>query len=143
MILDHVGIAVQDIEKSIEYWNTVFGYRQATDIVLNTRQKVLVTFLEKKDSLTIKLIQPSDESSSLNNFIKKRGGLHHLCFKTDNVEEQMVELKADGLKSLVSPQPGEAFDNNLIGFLFAKDNINIELIDTDIKASYIKDNSFK
>lgn len=139
MILDHIGVAVKDIVKSIDYWNNVFGYRQVTNIVLNTRQKVLVTFLEKKDSLTIKLIQPSDESSTLNSFIKKRGGLHHLCFKTENLEKKMVELSAVGLQSLVSPQPGEAFDNNLIGFLFAKDNINIELIDTDVKASCIKD----
>lgn len=134
MKIDHIGIAVKDIEQAIKYWNDVFGYKQATEVVLNTRQKVFVVFLELEDSISVKLIQPSEESSPLHNFIKKGGSLHHLCFKTDNLKEKVVELKELGLLSLTPPQPGEAFDNNLIAFMFAKNNLNVELIDTDIKA---------
>jgi len=36
MIIDHVGIAVRSIERSIEHWQTVFGYEQMTEIVTNT-----------------------------------------------------------------------------------------------------------
>ena len=138
MNIDHIGIAVKDINKSLKYWEDSFGYKQSTEIVLNTKQKVNVVFLEKDDSITIKLIQPSEESSTLTNFLKKGGSLHHLCFKTDNMEEKVIELKEKGLHSLVPPQPGEAFDNNLIAFLFTKDNMNIELIDTDIRAKKLE-----
>jgi methylmalonyl-CoA/ethylmalonyl-CoA epimerase len=138
MNIDHIGIAVKDINQAIQYWQNIFGYKQATEVVLNTRQKVLVSFMEKENSMTIKLIQPSEESSTLTNFIKKGGSLHHLCFKTDNLEEKIVELKGKGMLTLTPPQPGEAFDNNLIAFLFAKNNMNIELIDTDERAKRIE-----
>lgn len=137
MNIDHIGIAVKDINQAIEYWKDFFGYIQATEIVLNTRQKVLVTFMEKESSITIKLIQPSEDASPLHNFIKKGGSLHHLCFMTDDLEKKVIELKGKGMLTLTPPQPGEAFDNNLIAFLFAKNNMNIELIDTKKRAKRI------
>jgi catechol 2,3-dioxygenase-like lactoylglutathione lyase family enzyme len=49
MIIDHVAIAVRSIERSIEHWQTVFGYQQVTELVTNTRQKVRVVFLASAD----------------------------------------------------------------------------------------------
>jgi len=46
MKIDHIGIAVKDIEHAIKYWNDVFGYKQATEVVLNTRQKVFNVFIQ-------------------------------------------------------------------------------------------------
>lgn len=138
MHIDHVGIAVKNIEQAISHWETVFGYRQATEVVLNTLQKVYVVFLEKEGSMTIKLIQPSEESSSVTRFLQKGGTLHHLCFKTKNLENKVVELKENGLRLIVPPQPGEAFDNEPIAFFFGK-GMNIEVIDTDKRAKKIVD----
>jgi methylmalonyl-CoA/ethylmalonyl-CoA epimerase len=134
MIIDHIGIAVKDINKSISYWREMFGYRQATEIVFNTKQKVNVVFLEKEESLTIKLIEPSEESSSINNFLKNGGGLHHLCFKTTDINSKVIELSGKGMIKLTPPQTGEAFENELIAFLYGRDNLNIEIIETDKKA---------
>ncbi|MDC0584594.1 VOC family protein [Bacteroidales bacterium] len=139
MVIDHICIAVKDVDAAIKYWGKVFGYTQMTEVVLNTKQKVLVAFVEKENSTLVKLIQPSDDTSPLNNFMKKGGGFHHICFKTDDkLEEKVVELKANGLIPLVPPQTGEAFDNNLIAFMFGRGNLNVEVIDTDIKAKRIK-----
>ena len=141
MIIDHVGIAVKSLEPSIEYWKSVFGYEQMTNIVVNTRQKVRVVFLSKAESLTIKLIEPTDESSPVHRFTLRGGGLHHLCFKCDNVDNEIERLKTFNLKILAEPQPGEAFENNPIAFLFAKQGLNIELIDTEERAKRIKNTS--
>jgi methylmalonyl-CoA/ethylmalonyl-CoA epimerase len=135
MIIDHIGIAVRSITEGVEHWEKVFGYEQLTEIVVNTRQKVKVVFLTKKDSLTVKLIEPVDETSSIFEFAKKGGGLHHLCFKCDNMEYELRRLNTMGLRVLAGPQPGEAFDNENIAFLYAKQGLNIELIDTDKKAN--------
>ena len=78
MIIDHIGIAVKSINEAIKHGETVFGYKQKTEIVKNSRQKVLVAFLEKEDSIDIKLIQPSDIDSPIFKFASKGGGLHHL-----------------------------------------------------------------
>ena len=134
MIIDHIGIVVKDLEAGIAHWRDVFGYSQLTDVVVNKRQKVKVVFLEKKDSILIKLVTPLDKTSPVHAFARRGGGLHHLCFKCNNLEQELQRLKAHDLRVLVPPQPGEAFANENIAFLFAKMGLNIELIDTDKKA---------
>jgi len=134
MVIDHISIAVKDIMEGIAYWERVFGYKQMTGIVINSLQKVKVVFLKKKNSLTIKLIEPLEDNNSLINFVTRGGGFHHICFRCDNIDDGMKDLKNKGLITLVPPQPGEAFNNKNIAFLLAKYGINIELIDTDEKA---------
>ena len=137
MKIDHICFAVKNLQEGVLYWNNVFGYKQMTAIVTNTRQKVKVTFLCKDDSITIKLIEPLESNISLVNFVNRGGGFHHLCFKCDDIDDQLAELNKKGLLTLVPPQEGEAFNNNKIAFLLAKYALNIELIDTDEKARLI------
>jgi len=141
MIVDHIGIVVKSIEKGIEHWINVFGYEQMTEVVTNTRQKVKVVFMQKENSTLIKLVEPIDESSPAYNMARKGGGLHHIGFKCDNITDEIINLKKQGLRVIAEPQPGEAFDNKLIAFLFAKHGLNIELIDTDVKAKRLYDNN--
>jgi methylmalonyl-CoA/ethylmalonyl-CoA epimerase len=137
MVIDHIGIVVKNLEKGIEKWSALFGYNKMTEIVVNTRQKVKIVFLTKKDSLMIKLIEPTDETSPIYVFAKKGGGLHHLCFKCEEINKGVDYFKEKGLRILADPQPGEAFESNNIAFVYAGDGLNIELIDTDIKAQRI------
>jgi methylmalonyl-CoA/ethylmalonyl-CoA epimerase len=76
---------------------------------------------------------------SLLHFVTRGGGFHHICFKCDNIEEGVRDLREKGLITLVPPQPGEAFNNHDIAFLLAKYGVNIELIDTDEKAGILSD----
>jgi methylmalonyl-CoA/ethylmalonyl-CoA epimerase len=138
MKIDHICFAVSNLTEGITYWTNVFGYKQMTRIVENSRQKVKVTFLSKDDSILIKLIEPLESNQSLINFVKRGGGFHHLCFKSSNLDESFKELKDKGLISLVKPQPGEAFNNHDIAFLLGKYGLNIELIDTDEKAGILE-----
>lgn len=137
MKIDHIGIVVKNIEKGIQHWKNVFEYSQMTETVINTRQKVKVVFLKKEDSLPIKLIEPLDDSSPIYSYARKGGGLHHLCFKCGNVDMEIKVLREKGLRILSSPQPGEAFENENIAFLYGKQGLNIELIDTDKRAEML------
>ena len=85
----------------------------------------------------IKLIEPGEKNITLQNFVNQGGGFHHICFKCDNLNKKVAELKSKGVRLLVPPQPGEAFNNNDIAFFWSKNKINIELIDTDEKASIL------
>ena len=134
MKLDHICFAVKDLKEGIDYWEKVFGYRQLTQIVENTRQKVKVTFLSKDDSINIKLIEPVADNQSLITFVNRGGGFHHICFRCDDIDETLAGLTEKGLLTLVPPQPGEAFNNHKIAFLLARNGISIELIDTEEKA---------
>jgi methylmalonyl-CoA/ethylmalonyl-CoA epimerase len=134
MVIDHIGMVVQSIERGIEHWEKTFQYQKMTNVVVNSRQKVKVVFLTKPGSLTVKLIAPVDETSAAYRFAMKGGGLHHLCFKCADLNNELQRLKAVGLRVITPPEPGEAFENQNIAFVYAKFGLNIELIDTDLKA---------
>lgn len=137
MIIDHIGIVVKSIEPGISHWERVFQYKQMTQIVVNTRQKVKVVFLTKTDSTMIKLVEPIEETSPVYSFAQKGGGLHHLCFKCDDLDDEIARLKSMGFKVINNPAPGEAFENENIAFVYVQQGLNIELIDTDKKANII------
>lgn len=134
MIIDHIGIVAKSIDKGIKMWTEVSGYSQKTEILVNSRQKVKVVFLEKPGSTSVKIIEPSEESSAIFKFAQKGGGLHHLCFKCESLNGTLDRLALDGFRVLAGPEPGEAFDNENIAFVYATQGLNIELIDTDKRA---------
>jgi methylmalonyl-CoA/ethylmalonyl-CoA epimerase len=137
MQIDHIGIVVPSLDEAILHWQKVFGYRQHTRKVENSRQKVYVVFLKKEGSLPVKLLEPVDKTSPIYHFAKRGGGLHHLCFKCDNLKQEMRRMEKLGLRVLTPPEPGEAFANEDIAFIYAQNGLNIELIDTDKRASII------
>jgi methylmalonyl-CoA/ethylmalonyl-CoA epimerase len=135
MTLDHIGIVVRSLAEGIEQWETMFGYRQMTARVVNTRQKVNVVFMEKDGSPVVKLLEPTDETSSVYRFAKRGGGLHHLCFRCDDLSSGISRLEAAGARLITPPEPGEAFEDEDIAFVFAGGGLNIELIATDLKSA--------
>jgi len=90
--------------------------------------------MKKYNSIDIKLIEPIDKTSPVYSFCQKGGGLHHLCFKCEDMKIELNLMKSKGLRILTPPQPGEAFENENIAFVFAKQGLNIELIDTEKRA---------
>jgi methylmalonyl-CoA/ethylmalonyl-CoA epimerase len=138
MVIDHIGIVVPSLEESIRQWEEWYGYHKNSDIVENTRQQVRVVFLAKPDSLTIKLVEPIGVSSPVMTVSRRGGGLHHLCFRCDDLTSQLAHWEKKGAMVLVKPQPGEAFGNRDISFVLAEGNINIELIDTTEKVGWGK-----
>ena len=136
MVIDHIGIVVRSIEKGIRHWEEVFGYKQQTEIVTNSRQKVRVVFLTKENSLDVKLIEPSEADSTIARMAARGGGLHHLCFRCADISESLSQLNAKKQRVIAPPQPGEAFANNEIAFIYSQ-GVNIELIDTEERAKVI------
>ena len=94
-------------------------------------------FRSKEGSITVKLIEPAEGNQSLQNFVNRGGGFHHICFKCSDINEKLNELSDKGLLVLVPPQPGEAFNNHEIAFLLARYGLNIELIDTEERRGLI------
>ncbi|GAB4345539.1 MAG: hypothetical protein Kow006_02860 [Gammaproteobacteria bacterium] len=81
--------------------------------------------------MDIKLIEPSSRHSPLMEFLKRGEGLHHLCFKGKDTVKETEFLVGKGARLLAAPQPGEAFDDELIAFVYAGMGLNIEIIDTE------------
>jgi methylmalonyl-CoA/ethylmalonyl-CoA epimerase len=129
--LDHIGVQVKELAPSIDFFSRVFGYRQATEPVVNTLHRVEVVFLEKPGSLPIKLFRSVEDPRP------QPPRLHHLAFRVDDVAEAAAALAENGARILQAPAPGEAFDGEPIAFVFAG-GLNIELIDTDKRRGRIE-----
>lgn len=135
--IDHIAVAVRSVDEAAERLCPLLGYERATEKVTNTRQQVTVVFLERRDSLSIKLIEPAGADSPLWAFVKKGGGLHHVAFKTAAVAAACEDLAKRGARVIAAPQPGEAFDDHLIAFLYIGLGLNIEVVDTDERRARI------
>jgi len=130
--LDHVCVAVRSIRTAQKRLCNLLGYEPRTEIVENSRQKVLVAFLSRVGSTDIKLIEPSSEDSRLWSFLRRKGeGLHHLCFRMGDLRRDLPDLTARGLRLLGVPEPGEAFDDHDIAFGYGGFGLNLEFVDTD------------
>jgi methylmalonyl-CoA/ethylmalonyl-CoA epimerase len=136
MVIDHIGIVVRSLEAAIPSWVETFGYQQLTEPVSNSRQKVRVVFLHKEGSTTVKLVEPLEPSSPVYALSSRGGGLHHLCFRTDDMERALTDLAAARARVLVPPEPGEAFENEPIAFVFVQ-GLAMEIIATEKKARLI------
>jgi methylmalonyl-CoA/ethylmalonyl-CoA epimerase len=139
MVIDHIGVVVSSLEEGMKQWQNLFGYARNSDVVTNVLQKVRVVFLSKPGSITVKLVEPVDRTSPVYDVARRGGGLHHLCFRCEDLKTQVSDLQASGMRMIVSPQPGEAFNGADIAFLLSKGNLNIELIDTTEKAGWSHD----
>ena len=137
MTIDHLAIAVRNVEQAADRLCTLFGYTRHTQRITNTRQDVNVLFLRKDESLTLKLIEPASDHSPLWDFVRKGGGLHHICFKAPDIQAACADLTSKGARVIAPPQPGEAFDDELIAFLYAGLGLNVEVVDTDKRRGVI------
>jgi len=102
--LDHIGIAVRSIEAVKIY--EALGLK--IDHLENVEtQKVRTAFLSVGDS-NLELLEPTSDDSPIAKFIEKRGeGIHHICFRVDDIEAHLAKLKAEGYRLVnESPVPG-------------------------------------
>jgi methylmalonyl-CoA/ethylmalonyl-CoA epimerase len=136
VVIDHIGVVVSSMSDGIQQWQDLFGYRRASEVIENTRQKVKVVFLTKAGSTLIKLVEPSAADSPVSAFARRGGGLHHLCFRCNDIKVEIPLLQANGARFIVPPQPGEAFNGEDIAFFLTRNNLSVELIDTMQKLGF-------
>lgn len=92
--LDHIGIAVEELESSLEKWAKAFDFEKS-EIETLPHRGVRVAYLFPEKGPAIELISPLGEDSPVRKFLENRGeGIHHLCFQVKNLKKVMAELKA-------------------------------------------------
>ena len=104
--LDHIAIAVPDFEKAIKRFMEDFGLNfEGTEDV--EAAKTSTAFFPLPPT-SIELVHPLRGEGPIKTYLEKRGGgLHHLCFRSDNIDEDVARLKAKGYQFLSeAPSPG-------------------------------------
>ena len=125
--LDHIAIAVPDLEASIKRFMEDFGldYQGSEDV---EAAKTSTAFFPLPPT-SIELVHPLRGEGPIAKYLEKKGGgMHHLCFRSDNIEEDIARLKARGYQFL-SDGPSDGAHNSKVIFIHPKscDGVLIEL----------------
>ena len=107
MKIDHIAIAVNDVEESAKVYQQALGVDNIEfETVESEGVKVAIIELENG---RIELMQPTNDSSPIKKFLDKKGqGLHHMALDTDNIEDEVERMEGCGIQFLGKIRPGSA-----------------------------------
>jgi len=116
--IEHVGIAVKNLEKSKELFKKLLG--QASYKTENVESENVTTSFFKIGEQKIELLKSTAENSSISRFLDRRGeGMHHLALHVEDIPKEIQRLENEGF-SFVSKTPVKGADNKMIVFLHPK-----------------------
>ena len=125
--LDHIAVAVPDLEKAIKRFMEDFGLPfEGTEDVAAAKTSTAFFPLPPTN---IELVHPLNGEGPIAKYLEKKGGgLHHLCFRSDNIEEDVARLKERGYQFLTD-EPILGAHNSLAIFIHPKssDGVLIEI----------------
>ncbi len=109
--IDHVGVAVQDIQVALELFQRVFGTPPAQVQEL-ADQGVRATLIQVGQT-RVELLEPLGEDTPVGRFIQRRGeGLHHLAFNVSDLPGKLKVMEQQGLQ-LVDREPRKGLSGNI------------------------------
>jgi len=107
MKIDHIAIAVNDVESAVKQYREAFG---VTDVEFENieTEGVKVAILHLSNG-RIELMQPTNDNSPIKKFLEKKGeGMHHLALETDDIEGEVTRMEGCGIQFLGKIRPGSA-----------------------------------
>lgn len=127
--INHVCIAVLNIEETLEFYENLFGVTKSGEIETIEDQGVKAA-LVRVGASQLEFIQPIDNENGVAKFINRKGeGVHHICFEVDNLESRLQDLDLAGVR-LIDKEPRDGLSGT-IGFIHPKSTrgVLIELVD--------------
>ena len=121
--IEHIGIAVKNLEEAIKYYESVFGLEcYAIEEVKD--QKVKTAFFKLGDT-KIELLESTEEDGPIGKFIEKKGeGIHHIAFAVENIDQALKEVEEKGIR-LIDQTSREGAEGLNIGFLHPKSTFGV------------------
>lgn len=121
--IEHIGIAVNDLEASIEIYRNLLGVDCYKKEEVDT-EKVVTAFFQCGAS-KIELLKSTDEQGPIAKYIQKRGeGIHHIAFSVNNIRKEVQRLKELGFVVL-NEEPKKGADNKWVVFLHPKSSSGV------------------
>ena len=126
-VLDHVGIAVSDLQASLAFFKDVLGLHvdSSEEIV---SQRVRATFVSTGQS-TLEMLEATAPDSPIARFLEKRGpGLHHVALRVEDIDAALMHLKSRGIR-LIDEKARPGAEHALVAFIHpsAANGVLVEL----------------
>ena len=118
--LEHIGIAVRDLEVSIKTYETLLSTNCYKREIVES-EGVITAFFQTEHT-KIELLEATNEKSPIHKFIQKKGeGIHHMAFEVEDIKNEMSRLKKEGYR-LLNNEPKHGADDKLVCFIHPKDS---------------------
>jgi LAO/AO transport system kinase len=115
VVLDHVGIAVQDVTKALAFFRDALGLEVEMPEEVAS-QRVRAHFIPVGES-AIELLEATASDSAIAKYVEKRGpGIHHITLRVDDLRAVLEQLKARGVR-LVDQEPRPGAEGSLVAFI--------------------------
>jgi len=116
--IDHLGIAVKSLDEAVAFYEKALGLTcQGVEEVES--QKVRTAFFDVGGT-HIELLEPTSEESPIAKFMAKNGeGIHHVAYKTDDIQGQLNQARESGCK-LINEEPVPGAGGKKVAFLHPK-----------------------
>lgn len=129
--IHHIGYLVKHIDKAMAEFERL-GYDAVSEVTYDDLRKIRICFMEK-DGYRIELVSPADSSSIVSGLIKKyKNSPYHLCYETQDFENDLAALTEEGFTAIDTPAPAPALQNRRVVFLMNPFLGMIELLETNI-----------
>jgi len=116
--IDHIGIAVHNLENSNELFSKLFG--QAAYKTEEVASEGVKTSFFMCGPNKIELLEATNENSPIAKFLEKKGeGIHHIAFDVEDIYAEIERLKLEGF-TVLNETPKKGADNKLVAFLHPK-----------------------
>ncbi|WP_028888392.1 methylmalonyl-CoA epimerase [Tenacibaculum ovolyticum] len=116
--IEHIGIAVKDLEKSNELFAALFGEPHYK--VEEVASEGVKTSFFKSGPNKIELLEATKADSPIAKFIEKKGeGIHHIAFAVNDIKAEIKRLQKEGF-TVLNEIPKKGADNKLVAFLHPK-----------------------
>ncbi len=121
--VDHIGIAVQNLEEALEIFEKKLGLK--LEGVHEIKEQRVKAAMLLAGETRIELLEPIGQEGPVARFLEKRGeGFHHIAFKVKNIEGLLAQLKEKGI-ILVNEKPRVGVKGAKIAFLHPKSTKNV------------------
>ena len=116
--IEHIGIAVHDLENSNELFSKLFG--EAAYKTEEVASEGVKTSFFMCGPNKIELLEATNENSPIAKFLEKKGeGIHHIAFDVEDIYSEIERLKLEGF-TVLNETPKKGADNKLVAFLHPK-----------------------
>jgi len=129
--LHHIGFVVSSIQEEIEGFTSSVGATWNGEIFDDPLQQVQVTFIQpaSANEAAIELIEPTVDNSPVSRFLERGGGLHHLCYEVDELEEALKLARTRGGLVVKQALPAVAFKGRRIAWVVTRNRLVIEYLE--------------
>ena len=129
--IHHVGFVVASISQVGSKFAASLGAQWNGEIIHDPLQEARVTFLRctGPEAPALELVEPDGEGSQLHNFLRRGGGLHHVCYEVDSLNAQLEQSRSAGCLVVRKPLPAAAFGGRLIAWVFTRERLLLEYLE--------------